>query len=66
MIRRKTPKLEPPEPPAPCPECDERLKRLETKNRTEHEGGAVTGDLACPECGEIVDENALLREPDHV
>lgn len=63
---RASPKKDPPEPPEPCENCGEVLKKVDTVNKKSHDDGAVTADLACPECGHIVAEGELLQEPDHV
>lgn len=63
---RSSPTMDPPEPPEPCLGCGEQLTSVEAVNEQKHDDGAVTADLACPACGEIVAEGELVEDPDHV
>jgi hypothetical protein len=61
--------MDPPEPPAPV-ECDCEWRgfadELEQTNVEEHRDGSVTYDVACPECGAVLREDLLGREPEMV
>ena len=59
-----SPKKEPPEPPEPCPGCGDQPPTTQDQNVTEHEDGAVVGDIVCANCGTYRTRTVIETEED--
>lgn len=54
------------DPPAPCPGCGEQPPPVDLVDHEHFDDGAITATAKCAECGEVLEDDHLLQEPDHV